>query len=540
MTLSRRRGLSALQKDVDLAVALVLTALVVFLSFKFYTHAGPLWRDEASTVHLATQPRYSDVLASLHLDSAPALFPTLLRLWSMAGWTDDVALRYLGFLIAMATVAVVWMGAKSLALPTPLLTLALFNAHGVVIQTAGSLKPYGLGTVFALLVFSTLWRMISRPTVGTTASAVMASVLAVQTTYHNAVFVFTVCLAAMAAKAISRDWTAVRLALATGFLAAASLLPYTGTIIESLEWRRIQVDPGLGRFDGRLIETLSWNRWLAVIWGVACLAAVLAAVLILARPSHRPRLQATTERLAYASVTMIGALVAYFAFFALVGRSTEPWHLAPLIGLVAFCIEIPLAERPPFRWVRLGTAVIAFAVMFPLSLGWAGVRQTNVDLIATYLQDAARKGDLIVVEGWFVGITFKRYYGGDAEWMTIPPIEDLRIHRYDLVKERMMAVAPLAPVHRAIRTALESGHRVWVVGGLDFPRDGEVPIPLPPAPSAKGGWREGAYYAAWSRETGHFVKIHSLRLDVVRVRSEQPVWAIEAAPLLVAEGWRDR
>ena len=72
----------------ELAAALLITALIVALNLRFSTQAGALWRDEVSTVQLATRPTYAAVLRSLSLDSAPALYPTLLRLWS-SPWTGE-------------------------------------------------------------------------------------------------------------------------------------------------------------------------------------------------------------------------------------------------------------------------------------------------------------------------------------------------------------------------------------------------------------------------------------------------------------------
>src|SRR2546422_3786806 len=63
----------------ELAAALLITALIVFLNVRFSTHAGPLWRDEGSTPPLATQPTYAQVAGSPSFHSAPPLFPTLLR-----------------------------------------------------------------------------------------------------------------------------------------------------------------------------------------------------------------------------------------------------------------------------------------------------------------------------------------------------------------------------------------------------------------------------------------------------------------------------
>src|SRR3989442_5115565 len=144
----------------ELALALLITALIVSLNLRFATQAGPLWRDEVSTVQLATRSTYTEVLRSLSLDSAPALYPTLLRLWS-SPWSDggqDVALRVLGFGVAAAMVGAIWVTGRVLAAGPPLLGLTALAAHAGTLQTAGSVKPYGLGSLFIVLAFGAIRR----------------------------------------------------------------------------------------------------------------------------------------------------------------------------------------------------------------------------------------------------------------------------------------------------------------------------------------------------------------------------------------------
>ena len=93
----------------ELAAALLISALIVFLNVRFSTHAGPLWRDEVSTLRLATQPTYADVARSLSFDSAPLLFPTLVRLWSssLSGGDQDGPMRAFGLGVATAMVGAI-------------------------------------------------------------------------------------------------------------------------------------------------------------------------------------------------------------------------------------------------------------------------------------------------------------------------------------------------------------------------------------------------------------------------------------------------
>ena len=83
-------------------------------------------------------------------------------------------------------------------------------------------------------------------------------------------------------------------------------------------------------------------------------------------------------------------------------------------------------------------------VFVPLGAGvrLAKYRQTNIDLIAAQLREQAGPNDLILVYPWYCGITFNRYYHGAAPWTTLPALSDPRIHRYDLLKEKLAARRP--------------------------------------------------------------------------------------------------
>src|SRR5207244_13625781 len=156
------------------------------------------------------------------------------------------------------------------------------------------------------------------------------------------------------------------------------------------------------------------------------------------------------------------------------------------------------------RMVRLPRAAPAAIVLLPISSNWVGVRQSDADLLATYIASTGHEGDIVVLNPWFLGVTFTRYYRGRAHTLTVPPIGDLRIHRYDLVKEQMQNPETMAPIYRAMEKSLRAGHRVWLVGGAQFLPPDQTPEVLPPAPLAPSGWQHPPYYRAWSRGLGRF------------------------------------
>src|SRR5207244_2663148 len=123
--------------------------------------------------------------------------------------------------------------------------------------------------------------------------------------------------------------------------------------------------------------------------------------------------------------------------------------------------------------------------------------------------------DLVVVVPWPFGISFQRYYHGAAPWTTIPNISDHRVHRYDLIKAKMIAEYPIDDLTESIRTTLVGGNRVWFVGGLNLPRPEEGPMILPPAPASRFKWDNRAYTASWWQQLSVFAVMHANKIDPI-------------------------
>jgi hypothetical protein len=166
-------------------------------------------------------------------------------------------------------------------------------------------------------------------------------------------------------------------------------------------------------------------------------------------------------------------------------------------------------------------------------------RQTNVDVVAGQLQEQAAPEDLILINSWNYGISFRRYYHGPAKFETIPPIEDLRTHRVDLLKRQMMSPAPMTTVLQRMEETLRGGHTIWLIGRLDFVSQGNEPVIVPPGYDGPNGWVGGNFYAAWAEQAGFLVQNHAAHFKRVRVPLAEPVSRYENLPLSVIHGWRE-
>src|SRR5262249_55243390 len=93
----------------EFATAILLTLLSITFHIIFFFRAGPLWRDEISSLALATKPTLTEFWKSLPLDPFPASYFLLLRGWNAVGLgSGDLAVRGLGLLIGLSLIAALW------------------------------------------------------------------------------------------------------------------------------------------------------------------------------------------------------------------------------------------------------------------------------------------------------------------------------------------------------------------------------------------------------------------------------------------------
>ena len=116
-------------KAVELLVAILLSAVVIGLLIIRATHAGALWRDEAATLHLAQLPTLGDVAANFQHEAFPLPFPLLIRTYVALFGASDAGLRWFGFVIGVAMVAVAWFNSRAINDRGPLLFLTFFGLN---------------------------------------------------------------------------------------------------------------------------------------------------------------------------------------------------------------------------------------------------------------------------------------------------------------------------------------------------------------------------------------------------------------------------
>jgi hypothetical protein len=527
----------------------VATLLVVYLHVHFRQMAGGLWRDEANSIAVASLPSFADTWANLQFDSFPILFFVILRgLAAVFSPDNDAALRTYGLLVGLGIIGALWLNARLFKSRWPVVSLALLGFNPLFIRYGDSMRAYGLGILLLLLTFGAVWRVVESAQPRRWLLAALAAVLSVQALYYNSVLLFAICTAGALTAARERDWKKAAAILGIGAVSALSLLPYMGTIHRLREWNfLVQMPMSLPWMWRTLCDVIGAPDPLGIrVWTPLFLGALALAGwrMFSRRETEAPAPAANRAEWFAGSCLTIGA-GCYLAFLKTLNYYTQPWYFIAFLAFAAVCMDVlygRFAAGAATGWRRLAPVfllVVFGALTFLQTVENLRERQTNVDLIAGQLSQMAAKDDLILHARWECAITFDRYYRGQTPQMTLPPLDDHRFHRYDLVKAQMMAVEPLAPVWTKISETLRAGHKVWVVGGLLFGRPGGIPPQLPPAwMGPDGRWHGGPYYAVWQAQAGHFLSLHAAAGSRIGVVARQPIRDYENLSLSVFEGWK--
>jgi len=528
-------------KGAALWVALALTAVVIGLHGLRAVEAGPLWRDEAAAAGLATMPQFHDVVRYFPHEAFPLLFPATVRAVAAITGDNDSGWRAFGLGVGVAIVGALWLNLWWLARAVPLCALALLGFNGAFLQWGDSLRGYGMGTLFILLTIALVWRVVERPTRWRIAGAMIAAVASVQTLFHNPVLIFAICLGGIAVALRHRSWRQAGQILLIGAVAAASLLPYWALLRGGRSWDVVVRTPvTLGSLLGKLTATLSASGWSnAWLWAVLFLLALVVCVAAQFGPKSALEDAHRRDLLLFCGTALVVGVVGHFCFLRILSYVTRPWYYLALLGFCGALLDVVLTLLRG-RWggcARLVLALIIAATSLPLTWEQAQVRQSNVDLVAVKLEQASRE-DVIVVTPWYKGISFARYYRGAASWLTLPPVDFLRFHRFDLYQAQMALPDPelaIAPVLEKVNETLKGGHRVWVVGPL------ETAMPDPALARAATDEQQGAEanerMASWSIRVATQLRNHALHTERVGLEPTRAISSLEDLRLSVFEGW---
>jgi hypothetical protein len=516
---------------VELSTAILLFATVLFFLVVRATNAGALWRDEAATLQLSQMP-VSEILSNFQHEAFPPPFPLLIRAYTTLFGDSDASLRWFGSAVGVLLLAAAWFNSRKLGDRGPLFFLALFGLNATFLTWGTSLRGYGIGCVFLILTIGLTAKAIRHPTRANAISATIASIGAVQLMINAVPLVAAIAAAAVLVFALERQFRRAALVCLCTAICALSFCPSAKSYLNA-DWNIVLKYPtGFASLWEKLELALA-ESGASIFWYAAISLTIVAAIWWL---SNSQREKSETQCLLYLAAFGALSIFAYYAFLKILSYATRPWYYLPFLCALAGAIDLMSGLLSRAQWFRIARILFAITALsfLPFKL-WnvAHQRLTDIDAIALKLEHAAAADDLIVLNPWHYAPSFYRYYHGSTPWITVPTMSEHRVHRYDLMKSKMVEADPLSDVRSAIQQTLQANHRVWIVGGAR-PLDPAMPR-LGPAPNPYFGW--AGYMSYWSMEIGSFLSEHTS--GEVLIEPMPDVSDGENVPLLVARGWRD-
>jgi hypothetical protein len=530
-------------KRIESITAILLSLIVLFLLVARAKHAGGLWRDECGVVQLARMPSFVDITRNFQHEAFPLLFPATIRTWTNLFGTSDTALRGFGLAVGILFIGVAWFNSHVTGSGVPLLSLVLVGLNTTFLTWGTSIRGYGIGSVLIMLAFGLTAKVLFKPTpIGITATALVC-LASVQSLLHNTALLLVIVLSAAAVCLVRHNLKRAIVICAIGMLCLISFLPYVEPYSSARTWKIVvELPPALSLLWNQLNSAFG-SPWpeMAWLWHIFFVMLIGGAVwrLYITRPY---KLAPDWDLLLFGILVSIASVAAYYAFFRILNYIPQAWYYLALISVLGATLELLAARLSNIEPVRLGRVTFAILALIGLPFAvWPRIteRPTNIDIVAHKLEESAAPTDLIVVSPWPFGIPFNWYYHGATPWVTVPQINEHRIHRYDLLKAKMTSSDPIADLRDVISRALRSGNRVWFVGGISVPRGSAAPLSLSPAPDSKFGWNNLAYVESWIEQLGVFVRAHAAAAQSVPVSAGGPVNNFENVPLVVAQGWHD-
>jgi hypothetical protein len=536
----RARSLSLLARS-EWVLAILLTAVVLFLLNVRVTHVGGLWRDECESVQLVQMPRLADVFGHVGYSSFPVLFTVVLKAYIALFGDSDLALRAFGYAVGVAFIITAWFHSLRTSLEPPLLLLALVGLNSNFLVVGTWVRGYGIGAVLIVLAFILTGKLLREPHKHGLLTVALALVAATQSLFFNLPLAAAFLSAALAVFLVNRQFRPAVGLVAIGMVICVAYLPYIFERIAHFgQARRWAVEKQNALFWSLLLGAFGRpGSVMPFVWSVLVIGCITAAVFRLKRIWNR---ELTTERdlLLFGTLVIIVSIPVYWGFVSNLNKPALSRYLLSFVYVLAAALDLLLARLCrlfPVRLVRVTTVGILMMTL-PFAV-WPTLltRATNIDILAKQLQKDAGPEDLILVNTWSRGISFNRYFHGQTRWMTVPNIQEHRFHCYDLVQAKMAEFFPLDDLEQAIAATLKSQNRVWLVNDTKRPENLPTPLVLTPAPDPQYGWHDAMYSLFWSDQLDAFLRRRAEKVQPILPRMEG-VEALENAELALAQGWQ--
>jgi len=524
-------------------VGLLLTATILSLLVVRGFYADALSRDECAVVQLAGMPSLSELLGNFQHEAFPPLFPFIVRIYTTLFGSSDTVLRVFGFCVGCLLMGAFWINSRLFRSGVPLVGLGLLSLNTTFFVWGTTIRGYGLGSALIVLMFGCVGSLLLASTPRRSVTAMLVCFLGVQVLLYDGILLVAIVASAAVVFLFRRCLKHVLAISTLCGVVLSSLLAYVPAYSRARDWSILVRGAPTPYSLWKHLEVALGNPDYSIpaLW--YSIAIGLIGILVFRIYKNGANQPVSNLGLIWFGLIVSGlSITGCYLFLRVLSYTTRAWYYLALICLLAAALDLIASSLCTAAWLRLVRLGLGLAALIAAPFAdWSAIteRQTNIDVAARTVTDRAVPGDLIVVTPWQFGIPFQHYYRGTAPWMTIPSIADHRIHRYDLMKAKMISAHPIDDLGQAVRATLLSGRCVWFVGGLNLPPPENGPMVLPPAPASRFIWDNRAYTASWWQQLSVYAVSHANKVEAVPLSLPQSarINELEETSLAVVQGW---
>jgi mannosyltransferase len=449
---------------------LAVVVAVAGAAARFITTSA-MWLDEALSVNIASLP-LDQIPEALRHDGHPPLYYFLLHAWMDVFGDGDVATRALSGVLAVLALPVAWLVGRRAGGPTVAwLTVLVLGALPFAVRYGTEARMYSLLILLVLLGWLAVRAGLDQPRLRTlVAVALLSGTLLL--THYWAIYL----LAATGLVVLVHGWRSTGAARAAAWRTAVALvaggllfLPWLPSFLEQAAhtgtpWATPErptkvlalLFTDLGGVDNA--ERILF----AMVLGLLLVLALFGR----ADDDRTITLDLRTVADARAEVVVAGLTLALAVMAGYVTNSAfAPRYLAVVVPLVVLAAAWGLSR---FTGALAGGLVLA-AFLGVSALGVADVtghQRTQMDDLATAIEDRADPGDLVVYCPDQLGPAGSRALGLPLDQVTYPDLGDPHFVDWVDYADRNADADPQSFVDEVLQRA--EGHTIWLAWSPEY------------------------------------------------------------------------
>jgi len=522
---------------------IAIFAGLILLHYYRLIHAGALWRDEISTLLVATSNNLVDAYWNQSTDSFPFLFAIFLRVWiclnpfAITIPEQDLWIRTFGALCGLFLgFSMLWPHRKG-DFFFPFFTFSLFIFNPMIVVWGDSLRAYGLGSAFLVLFVYQIQKDVLEDSSKLPLLAAFFSFLSVWALYGNVFLIIAVTLSGMLTCLYAGEWGKARNLFLVGMVSCLSLVLNFPVIL-----RMMQIKDLVDHHIGLMVAIGSLMNFLRAggpeqiyIWLLGILGFLVGMVCLLLVRNRNNTRQAYSKDAIFPLLTLFFVILFHFVYVLEIGQVPQVWYFIPPAAIMVFLFDTMLAtasrKRHYLKFFLVPIFAFVFSLSFSAKLRTLSQSMTNIDVAVAQISKRSLPHDVLLVADPFQASTALRYAKDDLDvqiWPSCQKYEMRSQGRIPLLALMQNGDDAIRPLLELLMSRLRDGGSVWFLGCPAIPDPQINPPSTAQISVSSDSWKPGPFLFCWNAQTTAFLMRNAQVKELSHIFDTSQVSNLEA------------